>query len=75
MYGGRLVGGGASGELTAAQKAYVQDLDAVYVLSLPAFRWFRADYPARNPRFLHTWVSATHLDMVRTDARLKLDVR
>ncbi|KAL8730541.1 MAG: hypothetical protein Q9166_003995 [cf. Caloplaca sp. 2 TL-2023] len=29
-------------------------LDAVYVLSLPAFVWFKADYPAQHPRHLHT---------------------
>lgn len=29
-------------------------LDEVYVLSLPAFAWFKADYPAQHPRILHT---------------------
>ncbi|KAL8636037.1 MAG: hypothetical protein Q9226_009297 [Calogaya cf. arnoldii] len=29
-------------------------LDEVYVLSLPAFAWFKADYPARQSRTGHT---------------------
>ncbi len=28
--------------------------DEVFVLSLPAFRWFRAPYAARRPRHAHT---------------------
>ena len=52
MYGGRVNQNG--GELTAPQVQQNINLDAVYVLSLPAFSWFRADYPAKNPRFFHT---------------------
>jgi hypothetical protein len=29
------------------------DSDQVYVLSIPAFRWFRSD-PATQPRYMHT---------------------
>lgn len=28
--------------------------DEVYVLSLPAFRWFRANYTSASPRLAHT---------------------
>ena len=28
--------------------------DEIWVLALPAFRWFRAEYPARYPRYGHT---------------------
>ena len=52
MYGGHLdlTGGNLTPHLLDENK----DLDAVYVLSLPAFTWFRADYPPVNPRFSHT---------------------
>jgi hypothetical protein len=28
--------------------------DEIFILSLPAFRWFRAPYEARHPRHRHT---------------------
>ena len=52
MYGGHLdlTGGNLTPHLLDENK----DLDAVYAHSLPAFTWFRADYPPVNPRFFHT---------------------
>lgn len=43
MYGGRQNRNG--GELLPSQVELNKNLDAVYVLSLPAFAWFRAEYP------------------------------
>lgn len=31
-----------------------EKFDEVYVLSLPAFRWFRANYTSAPPRYAHT---------------------
>ncbi|KAL8716468.1 MAG: hypothetical protein Q9225_006206 [Loekoesia sp. 1 TL-2023] len=52
MYGGRV--NQNDGELLGNQVQQNIDLDEVYVLSLPAFAWFRADYAAQNSRFFHT---------------------
>ncbi|KAL8715201.1 MAG: hypothetical protein Q9220_001159 [cf. Caloplaca sp. 1 TL-2023] len=52
MYGGSLDETG--GQLLSQQNQTIIDLDQVYVLSLPAFTWFRASYPATNPRSGHT---------------------
>ena len=52
MYGGFNNPGG--GELLPSQITENRNLDQVYVLSLPAFAWFRADYPPSNPRYYHT---------------------
>ena len=54
IYGGRV--NQNDGELLEAQIQQNIDLDEVYVLSLPAFAWFRADYPAKYPRYYHTSV-------------------
>lgn len=53
----RFVYGGRSGNVdatTASEVAGEDALDEVFVLSLPAFEWFQADYQALNPRFSHT---------------------
>lgn len=52
MYGGEQNQGG--GQLTSSQAQLNVDLDAVYILSLPAFAWFRASYLANHPRYMHT---------------------
>lgn len=54
MYGGQIHEN--LGPLLPYQVKDNIDRDEIYVLSLPAFAWFRADYPAQNPRNLHTWV-------------------
>ena len=41
---------GWSGNDGVGQSAY----DEVWVLALPAFRWFKAEYSARYPRYGHT---------------------
>ena len=43
-----------TGNLTAQQITEYTSYDEVYVLSLPAFVWFKADYPPQHPRFRHT---------------------
>ena len=42
-----------SGNITFTQYEENVALDEVHVLSLPAFAWFKADYPARHPRQRH----------------------
>ncbi|KAK0728247.1 hypothetical protein B0T26DRAFT_767475 [Lasiosphaeria miniovina] len=42
-----LVYGGWAGELGSAAVSY----DEAFVLTLPGFRWIKADYPARHPRY------------------------
>ncbi|KAL9036718.1 MAG: hypothetical protein Q9180_004135 [Flavoplaca navasiana] len=53
MYGGGNIDG-LDGNITLTQYQEFLTLDEVYVLSLPAFRWFKADYPAQYPRFRHS---------------------
>ena len=53
MYGGSNIDG-LDGNITLTQYQEFLALDAVYVLSLPAFRWFKADHPAQYPRFRHS---------------------
>lgn len=53
MYGGGNIDG-LDGNITLTQYQEFLNLDEVYVLSLPAFRWFKADYPAQHPRFRHS---------------------
>ena len=53
VYGGRNIVG-LNANIILTQYAENIALDEVYVLSLPAFAWFKADYPARHPRILHT---------------------
>lgn len=36
------------------EAAATTSLDEIYVLSLPAFVWFKADYPAKSSRQSHT---------------------
>ncbi|KAL8864588.1 MAG: hypothetical protein Q9174_007296, partial [Haloplaca sp. 1 TL-2023] len=43
-----------NGNITLTQYEENVALDEVHVLSLPAFAWFKADYPARSPRHRHT---------------------
>lgn len=52
MYAGEQNQGG--GKLLYNQVQENVKLDAVYILSLPAFAWFRADYYADHPRYMHT---------------------
>lgn len=42
------------GNLTAQQITDFTTYDAVYILSLPAFVWFKADYSPQYPRYRHT---------------------
>ena len=53
IYGGGNIDG-LDGNITLTQYQEFLTLDEVYVLSLPAFRWFKADYPAQHPRFRHS---------------------
>jgi hypothetical protein len=53
MYGGAAMTLFSS-PMTAAAIAGAISLDEVYVLSLPAFTWFKADYPAVLSRWGHT---------------------
>ncbi|KAI4240737.1 MAG: hypothetical protein L6R40_004982 [Gallowayella cf. fulva] len=53
MYGSGNIDG-LDGNITLTQYQEFLALDEVYVLSLPAFRWFKADYPAQHPRFRHS---------------------
>ena len=52
VYGGQ--NNPAGGNLTATQVTQNKELDSLYVLSLPAFAWFKANYTAANPRDRHT---------------------
>ena len=52
MYGGQR--DQSKGELLPNQIQQNIDLDAVYVLSMPAFAWFRADYQPEFPRYYHS---------------------
>ncbi|KAL8836073.1 MAG: hypothetical protein Q9176_006530 [Flavoplaca citrina] len=45
---------GFNGNISLTQYIDFTALDEVYVLSLPAFAWFKADYPAQHPRIRHT---------------------
>lgn len=45
---------GINGNISLTQYIDFTALDEVYVLSLPAFAWFKADYPAQHPRIRHT---------------------
>jgi Kelch motif len=55
LYGG-LVGGGIFGGGNQTDAAVQQNagMDEVYVLSLPGFVWFKANYTSKDPRVLHT---------------------
>ncbi|KAL9610097.1 MAG: hypothetical protein Q9167_005176 [Letrouitia subvulpina] len=53
MYGGQ-DNLGSGGSLTTEQIDANKALDEVFVLSLPAFRWFKANYTAEKPRYRHT---------------------
>jgi hypothetical protein len=52
MYGGRIPH--SDGNLTNAQVSENTNLDEVWVLSLPAFVWFKANYAANQTRGRHT---------------------
>ncbi|KAL9629853.1 MAG: hypothetical protein Q9204_005043 [Flavoplaca sp. TL-2023a] len=45
---------GLNGNISLTQYIDFTALDEVYVLSLPAFAWFKVDYPAQHPRIRHT---------------------
>ncbi|KAI4229611.1 MAG: hypothetical protein LQ349_006367 [Xanthoria aureola] len=45
---------GLNGNISLAQHRENIALDKIYVLSLPAFAWFKADYPAQHPRIGQT---------------------
>ncbi|KAI4243407.1 MAG: hypothetical protein L6R42_010765, partial [Xanthoria sp. 1 TBL-2021] len=49
LYGGQNIFG-LHGNISLTQYRENVALDEIYVLSLPAFAWFKADYPARHPR-------------------------
>ncbi|KAL8801700.1 MAG: hypothetical protein Q9182_004294 [Xanthomendoza sp. 2 TL-2023] len=53
MYGGLNIPG-INGNTSLTQYKDDVALDQVYVLSLPAFAWFKADYAAQHPRIRHT---------------------
>ncbi len=40
------------------------ELDQIYILSLPAFHWFRAEYSPTNPRAWHTCHSVGNRQMI-----------
>ncbi|KAK5130843.1 hypothetical protein LTR08_001615 [Meristemomyces frigidus] len=50
MYGGVPDGW----DVGATTNATANSMDEIYVLSLPSFVWFKADYPALNNRYAHT---------------------
>ncbi|KAL8680703.1 MAG: hypothetical protein Q9186_003099 [Xanthomendoza sp. 1 TL-2023] len=52
MYGGLNLPG-INGNISLTQYKDNTALDEVYVLSLPAFAWFKADYSAQHPRIHH----------------------
>lgn len=52
LYGGH-VGDGLYDVSSTSQKINA-GLDEVYILSLPSFVWFKANYTASDPRMLHT---------------------
>ena len=53
MYGGN-ANPNITGNMTTAQISQFDAYDEVYVLSLPAFAWFKADYTAMQSRQKHT---------------------
>jgi len=53
LYAGKLASLGA-GNLTEQQVTDNTNLDEIWVLSLPAFVWFKADYAPRQTRWKHT---------------------
>lgn len=54
VYGGRANLDHFYRELSDEQKQADIAFDSVFVLSLPGFVWFKADYPSTHPRYLHT---------------------
>lgn len=52
LYGGQ-VGDGIYDGSSTSEKINAE-LDEVYILSLPSFVWFKANYTASDPRMLHT---------------------
>jgi hypothetical protein len=50
MYGGQY----GAGAFSSASSSTNAASDEVYVLSLPAFQWFKAEYTSSDPRILHT---------------------
>ena len=53
MYGGN-ANPNMTGNMTTAQISQFNAFDEIYVLSLPAFAWFKADYTAIQSRQKHT---------------------
>ena len=53
MYGGN-ANPNITGNMTTAQISQFNAFDEIYVLSLPAFAWFKADYTAVQSRQKHT---------------------
>ncbi|CAL8578698.1 hypothetical protein XPA_004469 [Xanthoria parietina] len=53
LYGGQNIIG-LNGNISLTQYRENIALDEIYVLSLPAFAWFKADYPAQHPRIGQT---------------------
>lgn len=53
MYGGS-ANPNITGNITTAQISQFNAFDEIYVLSLPAFAWFKADYTAMQSRHKHT---------------------
>ncbi|KAL8632441.1 hypothetical protein Q9189_001816 [Teloschistes chrysophthalmus] len=61
------------GDLLPNQVKENIDLDSVYVLSLPAFAWFRADYPANHSRYFHSCEVVGNRQMLSIGGRNPLD--
>ena len=70
MYGGvnivssGVYSSGSGGNLSEQSSASNTALDEVWVLSLPAFAWFKANYTAQNNRWRHTCNIAGNRQMI-----------
>lgn len=58
---GRFIHGGVINNVLGPQTA---NSDQVYILSLPSFRWFRANYTSANPRGGHTCHATNSSQMI-----------
>ncbi|KAL8660532.1 MAG: hypothetical protein Q9202_006455 [Teloschistes flavicans] len=73
LYGGQDIVG-INGNISLTQYKENTALDEVYVLSLPAFAWFKADYPAQHPRILHSCHAVGNRQMISIGGHDPTDV-